>query len=143
MTQQYPPIPEWLATPPPPPAPRKRKVWLAVVAGAVAALVVGVGIGNSGGSDAATTPTATRVTTTETVTEVPQSCLDALRNGDRLIALGVKALGHASKAIAAISDSDVAGIERQAAAIRALTPQTTIARSQYDAASSDCRSAAR
>jgi hypothetical protein len=118
--------------PPPvqPPAP-KRKVpgWLKATGVAFGALILGVVIGTSGGGSTTTastpapTPTVTKSvpgptttkTVTNTVSEVPQACLDAIDNAET-------GFTYAAEALRAAGDFDTAGIEAATAKLKTVAP---------------------
>jgi|SRR5690554_4552498 len=118
------------------------------VAGIVVALLSGVGIGSAGGGEdvakmsgpqPTVTVTAEPVVETETVTEVPDACLEALEHGEIGFAFAADFAQASSDGFYAAANLDVAGIEAAADRMERINEQLSPVADDWNAAKAECR----
>lgn len=85
------------------------------------------------------TVTETPEPVTETVTETPQSCLDALDAGDDVIDLLIQGLDLSSEAIYEASQLNAAGVDSVNSELDDLTPQIEDSAFDWGFFSESCR----
>ena len=74
--------------------------------------------------------------------DVPQVCLDALDDADKMAAVTATGIDYMADAFYAAADFDVAGIEAANAKLEALQPEIEATVNEYRASRDDCRSEA-
>ena len=108
----------------------KRRRWPWIV-GVAAAFAVGMGAG-SGDNDTGGTAVVERDVT-------PQSCRDALKAADRGFGLAADGFDASYRALDALVDLDVVGVESATADMEALTPRIEATGDKYRTARDECR----
>lgn len=146
--------------PPAPPQPRRRRPWAWLLAGLFAVLWLGSCGALLSAPDTAAAPAVvvtetapgptvtapagpgSTETVTATVSEVPDSCLEALDHADDGFTLSGQALQSASKIIRAIVAGDVPAVESENAELEKLRRKMDSLSGRYVAAKTECRAAA-